>query len=199
MIWLIGMGPGHVRCLTQEALETIKQADQIIAFGRIAKTAEKISSPVQQINNLHDIAALINIKGNTAILASGDACFYGLLDYLKTNSIKVDKVLPGITSFQYLMNKLQKSWHDASFVSFHGRIGDFETIIRQKLTVILTDNQNTPDTISKQLHKLGARGKIYTGFNLSYDDEYIAETQIGANIPPKSTISTLIVEIWGHF
>lgn len=194
MISLIGMGPGNIKCLTQEAIEIIKQADKVIAFGRIAKTAEQIKTPITRINGANDLVEHIEQERNIAVLASGDPCFYGVLEYLKKNNIPIDKVIPGISSFQYLMAKLKKSWHDARFVSLHGRDEEFEQIKNHALTVILTDKQHTPHHISKQLQGIGVTGKMYVGYNLSYDDECIIEKQIGQDIEQYGEISVVVVE-----
>lgn len=194
MICVVGMGPGNIKCLTQEAIEIVKQADRVIAFGRIAKTAEQIKTPVTQINGVNDLVEHIEQERNIAVLASGDPCFYGVLEYLKKNNIPIDRVIPGISSFQYLMAKLKKSWHNAHFVSLHGRDGELEQIKNYGLTVILTDKQHTPHHISKRLQDIGVMGKMYVGYNLSYDDECIIEKLIGADIEKYGEVSVVVVE-----
>ncbi|MBU3916776.1 precorrin-6y C5,15-methyltransferase (decarboxylating) subunit CbiE [bacterium] len=195
MLYIVGMGPGNIKFLTREAIETIKEVDEIITFGRIAETAKLIRTPIQCVKSLTEIVSLIDPSKDTAILASGDACFFGILDYLQKTDVAIDLVVPGITSFQYLMNRLRKSWHNASFASLHGREQDLASIAKQKMTVILTDKKNTPDSISQKLYKLGARGEITVGYNLSYDDEIIIEEKIGVTIPHHSELSTIVVEI----
>ncbi len=197
MLYLVGMGPGDIKFLTREAVEIIERADEIITFGRISETAKLIKPQVQCVKRLFEIADLIDKTKDTAILASGDACFFGILDFLKKAGIAIDVVSPGLTSFQYLMNRLQKSWQNVSFSSLHGREQDLALIANQKMTVILTDKNNTPNKISQQLYQLGARGTITVGFNLSYDDEKIIEENIGATIPQHSELSTIVIETTG--
>ena len=36
MIKVVGMGPGNINYLTMEAINAIKSADRVIAFGRIS-------------------------------------------------------------------------------------------------------------------------------------------------------------------
>ena len=117
-----------------------------------------------------------------------------LVDFIKKKGIKIEKVLPGLSSFQYLMAELQKSWNDASFLSLHGR-EDF--LIRdsvKRLTVILTDAKNTPSFISKKLHNLNIKGKIYVGFNLSHSDEKIVIKNIGEEIEDISSLAVVVIE-----
>ena len=51
MLTVVGMGPGHIKYLTQEAIEAIQEADLVLAFGRIAQTAEAITSPVIRLKS----------------------------------------------------------------------------------------------------------------------------------------------------
>ncbi len=195
MLYLVGMGPGNIKFLTQEAMDIIKQVDEVITFGRISETAKLIRPQVKCVNRLFEIADLIDHTKDTAILASGDACFFGISDFLKKADIPIDRISPGIPSFQYMMNKLQKSWQNASFSSLHGRKQDLTKIAHQKMSVILTDKNNTPNKISKQLYEIGARGTMTVGFNLSYEDEKIIKEKIGATLPHHSDLSTILIEI----
>ena len=110
MITVVGMGPGHIKYLTQEAITVIREADQVIAFGRIAETAEVITSQVIRVKSVSEVLDHLRSERHIALLASGDPGFYGILEYLKKQRITIDRVVPGLSSFQYFMAKLQKSW-----------------------------------------------------------------------------------------
>lgn len=194
MIYVIGMGPGNLKYLTLEALEKIKSTPKILAFGRISKTAKQITKNVVEVNRVEEILAHISKDEEIAILASGDPCFYGIVDFLKTKKIQVGEVIPGLSSFQYMMAKLQKNWNEAVFVSFHGREGNIEKIIHNRLSIILTDSKNTPMTISTSLKERNMKGKIYVGFNLSYDNEEILQKRIGEHIENISSLAMVVVE-----
>jgi len=194
MIYLIGMGPGNLRCVTRDAVEAIKESENIIAFGRIAKTAEKIKFPVTRVDKVSDIIDCIKQDKKTAVLASGDPGFYGILEYFKKHGIKIDNVIPGITSLQYMMAKLQKSWQNASFVSFHGKKENLDKVVRSPLSVILTDACHNPWHISLKLKDKGCRGIIHVGFNLSYKNERIITKSIGEEIENISNLSLVVIE-----
>ena len=194
MICIVGMGPGHIKYLTQEAIEAIQRAEKVIAFGRIAETAEQIRSPIIRVTRVDEMLSQLEPNKHIAILASGDPGFYGILEYLKKQGVSVDTVIPGISSFQCLMAKLKKSWHAARFVSLHGREADIEQIVRHPLSILLTDQHNTPHVISKRLQKLGVQGTMYIGHNLSYEDEQITVKQIGDDIAGESVLATVVVE-----
>jgi cobalt-precorrin-7 (C5)-methyltransferase len=194
MIKLVGMGPGSIRHITMEAIDAIKKADEVIAFGRISKTAEQIRAGVRTIDSVDQIIELLDPKCNIAILASGDPCFYGILDFLQRKEIAIDEVIPGISSLQYMMAKLKKSWQDSALVSFHGRECSIDNIRQCKSAIVLTDSKYTPNYISRYLYDLGLRGKIFAGFNLSYEDELIVEKELGAAIEDISTLALVVIE-----
>jgi cobalt-precorrin-7 (C5)-methyltransferase len=194
MIYVVGAGPGNRKYLTTEALDIIQQADVVIAFGRIAETVEPLTSHIVRVKRVDEVVQHVRPEQHIAILASGDPGFYGILEYLKKQHIIVDRVVPGISSFQYMMASLKKSWQGARFFSLHGREEDLTPIQDYPLTVILTDKQNTPDSISKRLQRLGFGGRLYVGYNLSYDDEYILEAEIGDDIEARDTLSVVVVE-----
>jgi len=194
MIKVVGMGPGNINYLTMEAINVMKSADKVIAFGRISNTAKIIVENVIEVNKVDDIIENLDKSLNTAILASGDPCFFGIIDYLSKKDIVIEEVIPGISSFQYMMAKLKKSWQDAQLISLHGREEKLDGVIKNRLSVILTDRKNNPNFISKKLSELGVIGKIYTGYNLSYDEEAILINDVGDDIEVAGNISVVVVE-----
>lgn len=92
------------------------------------------------------------------------------------------------------MAKLNKSWHKAAFISLHGRKGDLDKVKENKLSIILTDWKTPPSLISKKLKALGLKGKIYVGYNLSYEDEMIDERAIGEEIEDISDLVIVVIE-----
>lgn len=138
---------------------------------------------------------IIAEKDDIVILASGDSCFFGITEFLKTKGVKIDRILPGISSMQYFMNKIRKQWNNVRFYSFHGRVFDFSKLQYKKQFCILTDKTNTPDFISKELKKENMYGKLYVGYNLSYADELIEEYCISDNIDEKSPVNIVFAEI----
>ena len=146
------------------------------------------------MNKVDEIIKYIDKYKNILLLASGDPCFYGIVEFLKKNQIPIKKVLPGLSSFQYMTAKLGKGWGYAKFLSLHGRNKGLEEIKDSRLTIILTDKYHTPSYISEELSKLGLKGIIYVGFNLSYEDERIIKGNIGDKIEDVSTLSVVIIE-----
>lgn len=194
MIRVVGMGPGNIKYLSIYALDIIKTSKHLVAFGRLSKDVEKLGIKTQAVNTVKEVLNLISKEENVDILASGDPEFYGIVEYLKRNGVEIAEVVPGISSFQYMMAKLQKSWQKFKFMSLHGREEDIKQIKQGKDFVILTDKINTPKEISRKLYELGVRGKIYVGFNLSYENEKIITGRIGDSIEDISKLSVVVIE-----
>ena len=149
---------------------------------------------MKTIDRVDQIVDMLNADREIAILASGDPCFYGILDFLQRNGIAIDQVVPGISSIQYMMARLKKSWHSAALLSFHGRECSIEELRNSKTSIVLTDSSYTPNYISRLLSNMGVKGKIFVGYNLSYEDELIIEKQIGADIDDYSALAVVVIE-----
>lgn len=176
MITLVGLGPGSKEYMLLKAMETLNNSSIVIGFSRAVESLDFISTPKVAVNNLKGIIEFIenNPSENISIVASGDPCFYGVLNYLKRNINEEITVIPGISSFQYLMSKLGKPWQEAKLSSLHGREGDFIKEVREvNLSIWLTDKINNPTKLAKQLHDEDIECTIYVGENLSYEDEKI--------------------------
>lgn len=194
MLIVAGVGPGNPKYLTCEVKEKIEDAEYILGFGRVANTLTLIRDDIVHVNRVDEILKYIDEDKETLLLASGDPNFFGIVDFLKKRDIPIKDVLPGISSFQYMMSKLQKSWDGASFLSLHGRAGKLEDIIDKKVSILLIDKDNTPNYVSKELYRLGVRGKIYAGFNLSYETEEIITKNIGEEILDVSSLGVVVIE-----
>ena len=79
-------------------------------------------------------------------------------------------------------------------MSFHGRSGRLKDVLESKLTIMLTDSINTPSVLSKKLYEIGARGVMYIGYNLSYEDEKILKINIGEEVEDYSSLAVVVVE-----
>lgn len=194
MITVAGVGPGNPKYLTVEVKEAIEKAECVLAFGRVSKSLSSIRKDFIQVNRVDEIIKYTNIHGDLLLLASGDPNFYGVVEFLRRKNILIKRVLPGISSFQYMVSKLEKSWQNAKFVSLHGRDKSLEEVRENNLVIMLTDKENSPSYISKKLWDLGIKGTMYIGFNLSYDDEEIIKINIGEEVEDISTLSVVVIE-----
>lgn len=189
-----GVGPGNPKFLTWEVKNAIENFEKVVAFGRVSNSLGHIRKDFIRIEKIAHIDKLLEEYEDILILASGDPCFYGIVEYLKRENIKIEKILPGLSSFQYMMAKLGTSWQNANFLSLHGRKEGLETVQDYKLSIILTDKDNTPSNISKSLYEMGVKGRIFAGFNLSYEDERIINVNIGERIEDISSLAVVVIE-----
>lgn len=194
MLTVAGVGPGNPKYLTMEVLEEIQNSEYILAFGRVAKSLEGIRKDIVEINKVEDVIKYIKGKEKVLLLASGDPCFFGIIEFLKRKAIEIDKVLPGLSSFQYLMASLGKSWENGRFLSLHGREDSLDKVKENRLSIILTDRVNTPSFISRSLDDLNIRGLMHVGYNLSYENEVIKTIKIGEELEDMSSLAVVVVE-----
>ena len=194
MLTVAGVGPGNPKFLTLEVKEKIEGAEYVLAFGRIARTLEDIRPDIVQVNRVSQVLDFIDNHKEALLLASGDPNFFGIVNFLKKEGVTIKEVLPGISSFQYMMAKLEKSWQEANFISLHGREASLEEVKNNSLSILLIDKDKMPSDISKELYEIGIRGKIYAGFDLSYDSEKIIEKDIGEYIDDISPLGVVVIE-----
>lgn len=194
MLIVAGVGPGNPKYLTYEVRERIENSEVVLAFGRVAEGLKGIRKDITQVNRVDEITKHISGDKEVLLLASGDPNFFGIVEFLKKKDIEIREVLPGISSFQYLMAKLQKSWQEAKFFSLHGRDMNIIGIKDEAISILLIDKEHLPSKISKILYELGIRGKIYVGFNLSYENERLIIKNIGEEIEDISSLGVVVVE-----
>lgn len=176
MIYIVGLGPGHKDYIMPKAIETLKKSNIILGFKRAIDSLDFINNKKIYINKLCDVDKLIGENKNMdiSIVASGDPTFYGIANYMKNRITSEIQVIPGLSSFQYLTCKLNMSWNNAYLGSLHGRKEDFlDIILKNKLSIWLTDRDNNPTVLCKLLHEAEIDCKVIVGENLSYTDEII--------------------------
>lgn len=178
MVYVVGLGPGNKDYLLLKAIKVLEDSQMIIGFSRALESIDFIEGPKVSAKGLEDILHLINLNKdkNVSIVASGDPCFYGISDYLKRNYTEDFDIIPGISSFQYLMTKLKKSWQGSYLGSLHGREEDFVRKVKEyPISIWLTDKINSPQAICRRLYEEMLSAKVYIGENLSYEDERIVQ------------------------
>ncbi|MBC8059559.1 MAG: precorrin-6y C5,15-methyltransferase (decarboxylating) subunit CbiE [Clostridiaceae bacterium] len=196
MIYIVGIGPGSKEYILPKAQQVIKTCDVVLGFERAISSIEHdnksvIKSLAEVLNHIRD-----NKGKDIAIVASGDPCFYGINDYINKNYEEKVQVIPGISSFQYLMAKLNKSWQGAMLGSLHGRKEEFiQKIEINKLSIWLTDKENSPDFICRELIRNNIKALVYVGINLSYEDELIVSgTERSISEMKFSELSVVVIE-----
>lgn len=178
MIYIVGIGPGNIDYILKKAEKIIENCDYVIGFSRAVDTLESIIKGEKiKVKTLKEILSnMETLKGDIAVLASGDPLFYGISDYISKNFNGDFEIVPGISSFQYLTAKTKKVWSRAFLGSMHGRDEEFlDSVKRNDKTIWLTDNKNTPKSLCEILIKNNINCNVVVGENLSYDDERIVD------------------------
>ncbi|MCY6372172.1 precorrin-6y C5,15-methyltransferase (decarboxylating) subunit CbiE [Clostridium ganghwense] len=176
MVNIVGLGPGSREYILPKALETLKKSDVVLGFKRALQSIEFLNVDKKVVTSLKEILEFINTEDNKeiSIIASGDPCFYGIAEYVGKNYRGKVQVIPGISSFQYMTARLNKAWQGCFLGSLHGREEDFLNKVKEhKLSIWLTDKNNSPDMLCKKLFNEKINAKVYVGENLSYSDEKI--------------------------
>ena len=186
-IIVAGIGPGDEKFITPAALEKIHTAKFLVGGRRALKTfasANQVTFPVTK-----DIDAALNfirekiLVGQVVVMVSGDPGYYSMLEVLRKNfDAGLIEVIPSISALQLAFARLALSWHDATLLSFHGRIPSADKLKfeSKKILGLLTDAEYNSAKISKILIESGWNGdSSLTIFErLSYPDEKIISTTL---------------------
>lgn len=179
MVYIVGLGPGSKDYILPKAIDTLKKSNVIIGFKRLINDLDFINTNKIVISSLRETLEYIQQNGQDNIIslvASGDPTFFGISEYIKKNYPGNIVVIPGISSFQYLTTKLNKSWNYAFTGSVHARNEDFiEKVKVNKLSIWLTDNKNNSAFLCKLLNENNIECTVIIGENLSYENERILQ------------------------
>ena len=179
MVYIVGIGPGSKDYILPKAIDTLKKSNVIIGFKRLINDLDFIKTNKIVISSLKETLEYIQQNGKDNIIslvASGDPTFFGISEYIKKNYPGNIVVIPGISSFQYLTTKLNKSWNYAFTGSVHARNEDFiENVKVNKLSIWLTDNKNNSAFLCKLLNENNIECTVIIGEHLSYENERILQ------------------------
>ncbi len=202
MVNVVGLGPGSREYILPKALEILKKSEVVLGFDRALESLSFLSVDKKRVNSLKEVLNFIDDNKNMeiSIVASGDPCFYGIGEYVGKNYGGQVQTIPGISSFQYMVAKLNKAWQESFLGSLHGREEDFLNKVKEhQLSIWLTDRKNSPDVLCRKLLEKNLNAKVYVGENLSYSDEKIT---IGYPAELKdmqfSNLSVVIIEKLGE-
>ena len=179
MVYIVGLGPGSKDYILPKAIDILKKSNVIIGFKRLINDLDFINTNKIVISSLRETLEYIQQNGQDNIIslvASGDPTFFGISEYIKKNYPGNIVVIPGISSFQYLTTKLNKSWNYAFTGSVHARNEDFiEKVKVNKLSIWLTDNKNNSAFLCKLLNENNIECTVIIGEHLSYENERILQ------------------------
>lgn len=187
-LYLIGMGMGGGRQLTQEAAAALKSCQAVLGANRMLQDIKEWidGKETAGIYLAQDILSWLNTHPQyqtVGIVYSGDTGFYsGSRSLLRAladgnSGITGDKVtvFPGISTVSALCARLQTSWENVCLASIHGRDGDVLALLAQHERVFLLLGGN--QTLSGLCRRLvaGGYGEVWirAGERLGYPEEII--------------------------
>ncbi|SMD30910.1 precorrin-6y C5,15-methyltransferase (decarboxylating) subunit CbiE [Picrophilus oshimae] len=171
MINVIGINP--CRKLSRRAFEIIESSDLIISGERNSHIInKKIDFYIKDLKSTVEFIDK-NINKNICIIASGDPLFFGIGASLSSR-YKMN-ILTETSSIAIAMSRINEDYHDAVFISLHGRSinGLAQRIEKNRKIIILTDDENNPSRIAKYLMEFNLNYEMYVFENLCYDNEKI--------------------------
>ena len=120
MLEIISVGPGDAALLTDDAKQAIARADAVWCAARhaVLMPPEKVRplSPLEDA--IEQMRVSSNAGQNAAVLVSGDAGLYSLLEMLKRKiGGEYLRVHPGVSALQLFAARLGVSWQNARILS----------------------------------------------------------------------------------
>jgi precorrin-6Y C5,15-methyltransferase (decarboxylating) len=199
-IYVIGAGIEGHEGFSRRALDLVSQADMLI--GGASQLALFPDFSGQTLTIGEDLAPVIDClekrDGSIVVLASGDPLFFGIGRYLLRNLPGFNlEFVPNVSSVQYAFAKIREPWDDAVFVSAHGRgmKGAVDQVVAHDKIAILTDEENTPHAIARELIERGRDGySAYLCENLGTAEEKITHTDLKGLLDlPAAALNVLIL------
>lgn len=185
-ICVVGLGPGNLDFLTGAGRKAIETCEVVIGGSRqLEELDELISKDCEKyiLGKLSEVVDFIRSREgkDITVVVSGDTGFYSLLPFLKRNFRDEElKIIPGISSYQYLFSRIGECWQNYTLASVHGRDFDYIEGLKNGIgVVLLTDEKNTPYNIAKNIYQSGIEDiEIVIGERLSYPDEKITKLAV---------------------
>lgn len=180
-VTLAGIGCGTAATITGEVQTALANAEVLIGASRLLDALPE-SLAAQRVCAVKpgEIVAALRSSGcdHACVVYSGDSGFYSgarvLLPLLAEEGVET-RVLPGISSVQYLSAKLHRPWQDWLLRSAHGVDCDaLEAVCQGAPVCFLTGGALGPGDLCRQLAEAGLGAlPVTVGENLSYPEERI--------------------------
>lgn len=192
MLDIISVGPGDAALLTDDAKQAIARADAVWCAARHAVLVPP--EKVRPLSPLED--AIEQMRGfsetgqNAAVLVSGDAGLYSLLEMLRRKiGGECLRVHPGVSALQLFAARLGVSWQSAKILSAHGRAlspGALCHAVRtHQQTFLFLDAAHNPAWVRENLTHGGlGNTRLFVGERLSYPDERMEAYRADAQYDP---------------
>ncbi|NDK97638.1 cobalt-precorrin-7 (C(5))-methyltransferase [Photorhabdus bodei] len=177
MITVVGIGPGDTAYLIPQAQYYITEAEVLVGGRRHLEIFSGVTHETRVVDA--DLAGLLawlqnNSTRRIVVLASGDPLLYGigklLSEYFTADDLRI---IPGISSIQYLCAKAALDMNDIYLTSSHGRTPDFGWLLQHDKVGMVTDGRVGPRAIAQAIIERGLSRTLIIGENLSLPNERI--------------------------
>lgn len=198
MIYIVGLGPGNIKYLTEEGKRVIHASDVLIGGKRNLESFLGFKGEKLELgNNLSEVVTYI--KGhkdekNISIIASGDPLIYGIGKFLLGQFPKEELVIiPGISSIQYFFSKIPLDMNDLYITSSHGKQPDFDRVLAMEKVAMVTDQVIGPSEIAEEIMKRQLNKVMWIGENLSYEEEKVTKVKPKEIIGKKFAMNVVVI------
>lgn len=185
MLRVVGIGPGDLRYMTQEARVVIENSDIVYGYERQIEAVQMLPMKGKAVvyQRLDELKGLLFGEEmsldtmNVSVLASGEPSLYGIAKYIgelfpEEERDKV-QIVSGISSVQYLFAKVKIPMNDVYITSCHGKELDIAKVQVMNKIAFLTDKDKGPAYLADLFLLIGEDPTIIVGENLSYENERI--------------------------
>ena len=177
-IFVVGVGPGSPEQMTLAARDAVRNADFVVVAPRHRSLAENCGHIIE-LGKFEETFIEINSalnSGSVAVLVSGDTGVFSLLPLLRKRFPNDEiRVIPGISSLQYLSAACDQTWIDAAVLSGHGRTLTsaqlLDTVDQNAKTFFFCGPDWKPERVCQTLANAGMCDvRLTVGERLSYAD-----------------------------
>jgi len=161
-IYLIGAGIAGCEGLSAKALEAVASSEVLVGRQRHLDRFPDFAGETMVLGELAPLLVFLQATDKrVAVLATGDPNFFGTGRFLLRNLPKDRlEIIANVTSMQYAFARIKEPWDDSIFLAVKGRgMGpSVDKIVAAEKACVLTDEENTPAAIAKELLARGAEG-----------------------------------------
>jgi len=181
MIRVFGIGPGSEEWLPPIIKQDVAKCGVLIGSARALELFSQLKVPKKVLTGkladaIEDIRQSMAAGAEVGVLLTGDPGCCSLLPLLRREFPGAEvKVYPGISSMQLAFARAGIPWHDARFVSVHGRELETLPLNPGQPLFVLTGGENTPQKVAAYLLEHGRNPRLSVGNALSYPEEFWRE------------------------
>jgi cobalt-precorrin-7 (C5)-methyltransferase len=195
---IVGTGPGSPDYVTPIARKTVQNSTLVIGakrslnlFTADIKGKQIILNAKNLADSLKQAAESIKEGKNVALLSTGDPGFSGLLHTVQESGLfdTTDiNVIPGVSSIQACAARLNMSWDNTIFFTFHNEVSDEEkekliSAVKCGRTILLLPNPQgfAPKDVANFLIELETDKKtqVHICENITLENEKITSSTLG--------------------